>query len=63
MIALSSQCLAIAMASRNGTLALVERSGRFGLFIAICDDRGTIEVCDDLQSANARVSAILERMA
>ncbi len=41
---LSSTCLAIAAADRNGTLRLVERVGRLGPYIAITDDHGLIEV-------------------
>lgn len=63
MIALSSQCLAIAMASQNGTLALVEREGRFGSFVAITDECGTIEVADDVDAASARIASVRELLA
>lgn len=63
MIALSSQCLAIALADKAGSLRFVEREGRFGSFVAITDDRGTIEVANDMAEANGRIAAIHERMA
>ena len=63
MLAVSSQCFAIAQADKAGTLSLIEREGRFGSFIAICDDRGTIEVADTQAEANARLDAIRARLA
>ena len=63
MIALSSACLAIALAAKAGTLRIEEREGRFGAFAAIADDRGTIEVADSIADAQARINAILERVA
>jgi hypothetical protein len=63
MIALSSQCLAIANASENGTLRLVRREGRFGEFVAIADTHGTIEVADSMAEASARINSIRERIA
>lgn len=61
MLAVSSQCFAIATAAKAGSLSLVEREGRFGSFIAICDDRGTIEVCDTADEAHSRIRNIRER--
>ena len=63
MLAVSSQCLAIAKADQAGTLSLIEREGRFGSFVAICDDRGTIEVADTLAEASARLAAIHAKLA
>ena len=63
MLTLSATCLAIALADKAGTLALVEREGRFGSFIAIEDAKGVIEVALDWAEANQRVSAIRERVA
>jgi hypothetical protein len=63
MLAVSSQCLAIAQADKAGALSLIERDGRFGSFVAICDDRGTIEVADTRAEADRRVTAIRARLA
>jgi hypothetical protein len=63
MLAVSSQCLAIAQADKARALSLIERDGRFGSFVAICDDRGTIEVADTLAEANERLDAIRARLA
>lgn len=61
---LSATCLAIALADKAGTLRLVERVSRLGgTFVAIEDASGVIEVADDFAEANARVSAIRERVA
>lgn len=51
----SSTDRAITLAIGNGTLLLIERNGRFGSFVAICDDHGTIEVADTMGEAEARV--------
>ena len=61
MLAVSSQCFAIAQADRAGTLSLIEREGRFGSFVAICDDRGTIEVADTRAEADKRIRDLRER--
>ena len=63
MLAVSSQCFAIAQAAKAGTISLIEREGRFGSFVAICDDRGTIEVADTHAEASARIDAIRARLA
>lgn len=63
MFALSSACLAIAIAAQAGTIRIEERKGRFGTFAAIIDDRGTIEVADSIFDAQARINTILERVA
>ena len=63
MIALSSACFAISLAAQAGTIRIEEREGRFGTFAAIVDDRGTIEVADSIADAQARINAILERVA
>lgn len=63
-VSLSSACLAIALADKAGTLALVEQASRFGdTFVAIKDQFGTIEVADTMEEALARVSAIRHRAA
>lgn len=62
MLALSSACLAISLADERGTLQLVERESRFGgSYIAISDERGIIEVADDLPAAEARRDALRAR--
>lgn len=63
MIALSSACLAIALADKAGALRLIEREGRFGSFIAIEDAKGIIEVALDWAEAHQRINAIRERVA
>jgi hypothetical protein len=56
MKVLSSTCIAIALASKAGTLNLVERTSRFGdTFIAIEDDHGIIEVADNMLAAQNRL--------
>ena len=49
---MNASTLAIRIASETGTLRIVEREGRFGTFVAICDDKGTIEVTDTRNEAN-----------
>ena len=54
---LSATDVAIALASKKGTLRLVERESRFGgTFIAISDDKGVIEVQDTRADAERRVA-------
>ena len=49
---------AIALASKAGTLRMVERASRFGgTFVSIEDERGVIEVADDMAAALERVGA------
>ena len=63
-LSLSATCLAIALADERGTLRLIEREDRFGdTFIAIADDHGTIEVAEDMASAEARINALRQRAA
>ena len=64
MFALSSNCVAISLADERGTLRFVERESRLGgSFIAIEDERGVIEVADDLLEAKARRDALRSRRA
>lgn len=63
MLTLSATCLAIALADQAGTLLLTEEQGRFGSYIAICDDRGLIEVAMSRAEADARLAALRERVA
>lgn len=64
MFTLSATCLAIALADQAGSLRLTEERSRFGdTFIAISDDRGLIEVAPTWGEANARLSALRERVA
>lgn len=59
MLSLSATCLAIALADKHGTLRLVERQSRFGdTFVAIEDDRGVIEVANDMAEAQRRVAGV-----
>lgn len=63
--ALSSNCLAIALADQRGTLRLIERASRFDgeTFVSIEDERGTIEVAENMAEAEARISALRARAA
>lgn len=54
---ISATDYAIRVAKADGDLQLVERQGRFGPYVAICDQAGVIEVADDMASAQARVEA------
>lgn len=63
MLTLSATCVAIASADKAGTLRFDEREGRFGSFVAVCDDHGIIEVADDMASAIARRDALRARWA
>ena len=58
MLYLSATDVAIAIAAKRGTLSLTEREGRFGPYVAICDDHGLIEVADDMAAAQARVAQV-----
>ena len=64
MQTLSATCLAIALADEAGTLRFEERASRFGdTFVAISDDRGLIEVADDMAEAMARIETLRIRRA
>ena len=53
---ISATDVAISLASKAGTLTLVERASRFGgVYVAIGDEHGIIEVADDMKSAQRRV--------
>lgn len=58
MFTLSATCLAIRSAKFAGNLRIEERTGRFGQFWAICDDRGLIEVALTRFDADQRVSNV-----
>lgn len=58
MRSLSATCVAIALASKAGTLRLTERQGRFGAYVAIEDAKGIIEVADDMSAAERRVAEV-----
>lgn len=51
----SATDLAIRIAKRDGHLTLVERKGRFGSYVSIQDNCGTIEVADTMELAEQRV--------
>lgn len=54
---LSATDVAIRLASREGTLRMEEKEGRFGPYVAICDQFGLIEVVDTMAEAMARKGA------
>ena len=61
---LSATCLAIALADERGALTLTERTDRWGdTFIAIGDERGSIEIADNLEAAQKRVYDLRMRAA
>ena len=62
MLTLSATCLAIAVASKSGTLRLERRVGRLGEFVAICDNHGLIEVALSDAEASARVQGVLSKV-
>lgn len=64
MLSLSSTCLAIAVASKTGTLRLERRQSRLGgEYIAICDDCGIIEAALSEDEAKARILAVTNKVA
>ena len=64
MLAVSAQCLSIAMAIGAGTIRTTERPSRLGgTFVAIEDEHGTIECCEDQAEADRRIAAIRERIS
>ena len=53
---ISATDVAISLAAKAGTLTLVERASRFGgVYVAIGDEHGIIEVADDMDAAKRRV--------
>lgn len=50
----------IRAAHHNGKLRLIERQGRFGSYISIQDNFGTIEVADDMEAAQRRVASVTQ---
>jgi hypothetical protein len=59
---LSAADVAIALAIRNGTLVCQPCEGRFGPYVAICDDAGLIECHETGKDAMKRVATIKARM-
>ena len=47
----------IRAAHHNGKLRLIPRQGRFGSYVSIQDNFGTIEIADNLEAAQERVAA------
>lgn len=52
---ISATDYAIRVAKADGDLELIERQGRFGPYVAICDQAGVIEVADNMEAARKRV--------
>ena len=63
MLTLSAPCAAIAVAIKNGTLAVTEHTGRFGQYWAISDEVGLIEVALSEAEAETRVGAVAKAAA
>lgn len=62
MLLLSATDVSIALASKAGTLRLVERQSRLGgTFVSIEDDKGVLTVEDDMAAAVAFIAAIAKR--
>lgn len=57
-MAFSATDLAIRIAKRDGHLVLVERTGRFGSYVSVQDNRGTIEIADTMELAQKRVEEV-----
>lgn len=55
---LSATCHAIRAASIEGTLRIVERTGRFGQYFAIEDHFGLIEVARTREEADERIAGV-----
>lgn len=63
MLFVSATDLAIALAIKNGTLAVNECEGRVGAYWSIEDDHGLIEVALSAEEADERISEIKRRAA
>ncbi len=63
MLTLSATDLAIAMAHKTGTLSVSDETGRFGPYVCIRDEHGTIEVAWSRQEANERINSVMARHA
>ena len=64
MFTLSATCVAIALADKAGSLRMVERPSRFGgTFIALEDERGLIEVADNMEAARVRLDELRAKLA
>jgi len=55
---LSSTCLAIAIAAKNGSLTVTAHQGRLGQYWAICDSVGVIETHTSAADAQARIKEV-----
>lgn len=55
---LSATCVAIRLAFHEGTLRIVERTGRFGQYFAIEDQFGLIEVARTREEVDARIAGV-----
>ena len=55
---LSATCHAIRVAASEGTLRIVERTGRFGQYFAIEDQFGLIEVARTREEVDARLRGV-----
>lgn len=60
MAGFSATDLAIKIAKRDGHLVLVQRRGRFGEYVSIQDNQGTIEVADTMADAERRVKEVCQ---
>ena len=60
MKTLSATCVAIRLAAAEGTLKIVERTGRFGQYFAIEDQFGLIEVALTREEADGRVAGVAQ---
>ena len=58
---MNSTIYAIALAKKNNTLVLREMNDRYAdKFVAICDDKGTIEITDTMEEAEALINSVKE---
>ncbi len=60
MKTLSATCVAIRLAAAQGTLKIVECTGRFGQYFSIEDQFGLIEVALTREEADGRVAGVAQ---
>lgn len=59
MVGFALQDFLIFKANTQGTLRIFEKDGRFGKFAYIADEKGIIEVFDDVEACNNAVESAM----